>query len=340
VATPPPPSGYFLLSRKMFDGSDDFWAEKRVYSRAEAWIDLLAMASWRPRGQTVKGVVVNLQRGQILASLRFLGARWQWSKGKVERFLDNIAECKRVERRTDHPAGHLGPILTILNYETYQSGQADDGTVAGQSRDSRGTVKATKTAHSAGHVSGSATPYDSETYREASPSDGTHDGTAAGQCRNGNSPKPGQREVIEVKEKEREERTLFPVASGAGSRPKDEPLPALPPDLAAIPGMLEAWEARLQERRAKKSRGKQTAHQVEGLYKLLRRVVQARGPAHALFCVQRATGNGNQGVVFDTDLEARNGNGSSKGADIRRTAGAPGTDYGPGAFDPERGIVS
>ncbi len=40
------------------------------------------------------------------------------------------------------------------------------------------------------------------------------------------------------------------------------------------------------------------------------------------------------------------GNGTQRGTyahrlpDIRRTAGSPGTDYGPGAFDPERGIVS
>lgn len=291
------PPGYFRLSRKMFDGGDDFWTEKRVYSRAEAWIDLLAMASWRPRVQSIKGVLIPLGRGQLLASLRFLGARWQWSKGKVERFLETLQTCGRVERESDHAAGHLGPVLTIINYDVYQGTQGDDG---------------------------------------------TPDGTVTGQLRDSGGTVTGQRERSKEgkRSKEQEERTLFPVASGDGFRSKDEPIPALPADLAAIPGMPEAWEARLQERRAKKSRGKQTAHQVEGLYKLLRRVVQARGPAHALFCVQRATGNGNQGVVFDTDLESRNGNGSSKGADIRRTAGAPGTDYGPGAFDPERGIVS
>lgn len=292
------PPGYFRLSRKMFDGGDDFWSEKRVYSRAEAWIDLLAMASWRPRGQSIKGVLVSLERGQLLASLRFLGARWQWSKGKVERFLETLEACGRVERKTDHPAGHLGPVLTISNYAVYQGAQADDGTpdgtVTGHRRDSDGTVTGQRERN-----------------------------------------KEGERS------KEEEERTLFPAAARGGDpRLKDEPLPALPKDLAAIPGMTEAWEERLRERRAKKSRGKQTAHQVEGLFKLLRRVVQARGPAHALFCVQRATGNGNQGVVFEADLESRNGNGSPKGGDIRRTAGAPGTDYGPGAFDPERGIVS
>jgi hypothetical protein len=294
------PPGYFRLSRKMFDGGDDFWTEKRVYSRAEAWIDLLAMASWRPRVQSIKGVLIPLGRGQLLASLRFLGARWQWSKGKVERFLETLETRGRVERKPDHAAGHLGPVLTISNYDAYQGSQAEDGTadgtVTGHRRDSDGTVTG---------------------QRERS--------------------KEGERS------KEQKERTLFPAAAvGDGPRSKDEPLPLLPSDLAAIPGMPEAWEERLRERKAKKSRGKQTPHQVAGLFKLLRRVVEVRGPGHALFCVQRATGNGDQGVVFEKDLEAsKNGSGKwGPAPDIRRTAGAPGTDYGPGAFDPERGIVS
>lgn len=120
--------GYIRISRKMFGGEDLFWAERRVFSRAEAWIDLIGMASWRDRTVMLKGIAVQLARGELIASERFLCERWDWSRGRVRRFLELLAELERISTRNDHAASHLAAILIISKYETYQSSRATDDT--------------------------------------------------------------------------------------------------------------------------------------------------------------------------------------------------------------------
>ncbi|HEY8377411.1 MAG TPA: hypothetical protein VIK91_13035, partial [Nannocystis sp.] len=116
--------GYIKISRKAYDG-DPFWNERRVFSRWEAWEDLIQMAAWRPYRKVVKGQVLPLERGQLLVSERFLSERWQWSRGKVRRFLSLLVEMERIGI-SDQYADHLGIVVTVINYDRYQSaGQAD-----------------------------------------------------------------------------------------------------------------------------------------------------------------------------------------------------------------------
>ena len=123
-----PTYGYIRVSRKMFGGEDLFWSEPRLYSKAEAWIDLIALAGWRDRVKMVKDHAVSLKAGQLLASERFLCERWQWSRGKVRRFFELLAKLGRISLETDHEAAHVGAILSITNYSLYQASRTSDGT--------------------------------------------------------------------------------------------------------------------------------------------------------------------------------------------------------------------
>lgn len=134
--------GYFKLYRRAFadldHGGDPLWNERRVWSRAEAWMYLLAITAYAPHDKPLKGGrYVHLERGQFYASLRFLARRWGWSKNKVAKFLADLVST--LERISHQKRDSDGDTYLVNNFEFYQSGGTARGTVAGQSRDTGGT---------------------------------------------------------------------------------------------------------------------------------------------------------------------------------------------------------
>lgn len=105
---------YLPLNRKFF--KHEFWDENRVFSRAEAWIDLIATANFKDETPIkVNGKIISIKTGQLVASLSYLGKRWQWSKDKVLRFLrlletDGMITRELIQKET---------VITMLNYEVY-----------------------------------------------------------------------------------------------------------------------------------------------------------------------------------------------------------------------------
>lgn len=78
-----------------------------------AWIDLIGLANWKDTD--------DLKRGQLRASHKFLVGRWNWSRGKVGKFLSELEQKGTIERRSG--ARHQPDILTICNYDEYQNPQ-------------------------------------------------------------------------------------------------------------------------------------------------------------------------------------------------------------------------
>ena len=135
--------GYLGLFRKFFD-EHEFWKEKRKYSRAEAWIDLMQSARYGEEPETLfdkRGSYI-LEYADVYVSLRYLGARWQWSKNKVGHFLEylRIRESILFKKRDSHRT--IIHIINLKGYTEWIQGKRDsEGTVKGQSRDSEGTKK-------------------------------------------------------------------------------------------------------------------------------------------------------------------------------------------------------
>lgn len=75
--------GYGLLWRRFFD--HPLWKEPRVFSRAEAWIDIVFCLA---RG--TDDVQSRIKRGEFQASLTYLARRWNWDKAKVQRFMTQL----------------------------------------------------------------------------------------------------------------------------------------------------------------------------------------------------------------------------------------------------------
>jgi hypothetical protein len=143
--------GFIVLSRKFWDHK--LWTEKRQFSLAEAWIDLIHEAAWADHGIVVKMKSHHLLRGQVPHSYRTLAKRWGWGKNKVSRFLDllenecMIKRCSETGTQTGTDIGTAFNPITITNYDTYQSVDAKrgtangtaNGTATGQTRDTTGT---------------------------------------------------------------------------------------------------------------------------------------------------------------------------------------------------------
>lgn len=108
--------GFILLARRFFDHA--YWSEPRRFSKAEAWIDLIALASFRGREVFVGSERVKLERGQVWASVRYLEKRWQWGVRQVHDYIHSAIDAGEVSVVKETAKGN---IYAIVNYDTYQT---------------------------------------------------------------------------------------------------------------------------------------------------------------------------------------------------------------------------
>jgi len=116
--------GYFALWRKFQDHV--FWKERREFSKAEAWIDILWNAQWKDEPQKVVfGMTILTQYyGECLKSNVTWGKRWGWSEPKVRRFTKLLENLGQISKKNEG----LTTRITVLNYEQYdpRRRQCDD----------------------------------------------------------------------------------------------------------------------------------------------------------------------------------------------------------------------
>lgn len=136
-----PPGGYILLSRKFFESW--LWTEAREFSRAEAFQDLVMSAAWGPYCRAVNGSLISLERGEVVASLRFLAERWAWSVKRVRVFLAQLEKKGTARAQRETPAGH---VYLLVNYDAYQSNGHSGGTEEDGERAQRGHSEGTARA--------------------------------------------------------------------------------------------------------------------------------------------------------------------------------------------------
>lgn len=114
-------NGFFQLQRKFF--SHWLWKDDdRVFSRAEAFLDLLQLAAFTRTKKIVGVSMIELDAGQIVASERFLAGRWKWSTSKVRAFL-TLLEADRMAAKEIKQGV---TVLTLCNYKRYISSAAEE----------------------------------------------------------------------------------------------------------------------------------------------------------------------------------------------------------------------
>lgn len=92
------------------------------FTQREAWCWLIENAAWKDTTVFVSGERLELKRGQLIFSQRFLAEKWKWGRQKVRTFQMRLEKCEKVT----HDITHGTTILTICNYEKYQDAQPTD----------------------------------------------------------------------------------------------------------------------------------------------------------------------------------------------------------------------
>lgn len=106
--------GWIKLHRKIMD-TPLYLSEP--FTRIQAWIDLLLLANHKEGLFYVRGNKVVVGRGQIGTSSRTLANRWKWSRGKVERFLQDLEESGQIKPQKTN----VITLISICNYDEYQN---------------------------------------------------------------------------------------------------------------------------------------------------------------------------------------------------------------------------
>lgn len=107
------------------------WSSGETFSRGQAFIDLLLMAAYADHPVMSQGKKIDLKRGSMVTSIRYLADRWRWSKDKTMHFLNDLESDGTIEKSSDTKR----TVLTIVNYDKYQGLVTSDRTQNGRKTD-------------------------------------------------------------------------------------------------------------------------------------------------------------------------------------------------------------
>lgn len=105
--------GFIFLHRKIFDNK---YYYSQPFTKSSAWIDLLLLANFHDGYLEVRGIGLQVKRGQLAYSRENLARRWRWSTGKVNRYLSKL----KVDGQINFQNSNVTTLITILNYDLYQ----------------------------------------------------------------------------------------------------------------------------------------------------------------------------------------------------------------------------
>ena len=125
-------AGYVAISRSLWSDPD---FDDGPMSQREAWIWLIAEAAWKPHKVRRNNAIIELQRGQVAHSIRFIAEAWGWHRARVERFLKTLKNRDMIETATETGVS----VITICNYDKYQAGEKAAETPVSEKRDTSET---------------------------------------------------------------------------------------------------------------------------------------------------------------------------------------------------------
>jgi hypothetical protein len=117
--------GYIKLFRCIQDRPE--WLRK-PFDPERAWIDLLLLTNYSDGGYEIRGIWVEVKRGECGWSQVKLAERWGWSRDKVRRWLARCESDGQTARRTIQHNKYLTSVIILLNYELYQGDDTADKT--------------------------------------------------------------------------------------------------------------------------------------------------------------------------------------------------------------------
>lgn len=106
--------GWVKIHRQMKDS--DFWLSEK-FTKPQAWVDLIMLANHKPKLLVIRGIEIQVNRGQCAYSELSLTKRWKWSRNKIRRFFGILSRSGKIEQQKTN----VTSLITILKYEEYQN---------------------------------------------------------------------------------------------------------------------------------------------------------------------------------------------------------------------------
>ena len=126
--------GWISIHRQLQDNW--LWKEKRIFSKAEAWIDILMTVNHTDKKVLIGNLLLEVKRGDSIKSLDSWAKSWEWNKSKVRRFFVLMTNDEMItitnEKKTTR--------LTVLNYDSYQTSRNDNETIVKRKRNDNETL--------------------------------------------------------------------------------------------------------------------------------------------------------------------------------------------------------
>lgn len=112
--------GWIKLHRKV----KEHWIyqEKRVFSKFEAWIDLLTRANHKDNKVVLGNELIDIKKGELITSIRKLCDEWKWSNTKVISFLNLLQKDEMIVYKSDTKK----TVVTIVNYGIYHDSEIEE----------------------------------------------------------------------------------------------------------------------------------------------------------------------------------------------------------------------
>lgn len=109
--------GWIKIHRKITENW--IWSADKKASFVQAWIDMILMANYKDLEEYDSGKVITIKKGSFHTTEVGLARRWNWSRDKVDTFLDALQEQNMINRIKIR---NKGTYITIVNYCDYQDG--------------------------------------------------------------------------------------------------------------------------------------------------------------------------------------------------------------------------
>ena len=126
--------GWIKLHRKLSE--NPLW-QCEPFTRGQAWVDLVLLTNHDDNYFYKRGVKIDVKRGQCGWSELALSKRWQWSRSKVRKFLNDLEKEQQIVQQKSN----VTQIITINNYDKYQEKEQQKDTKKTPKRQQKDTNK-------------------------------------------------------------------------------------------------------------------------------------------------------------------------------------------------------
>lgn len=92
------------------------WKSNEPFDKRSAWIDLLLTVNHKNKKIPFENGFLEIERGQVLTSIKQLSEKWKWSRHKVSDFLNQLEQDTMIVQVRDNRK----TLISIVNYSSYQ----------------------------------------------------------------------------------------------------------------------------------------------------------------------------------------------------------------------------